>query len=302
MNVCCTTSLPRPVFPNTRSQLLTNARKFCDVGYVGVSVSMSSPNSVKIEISDSGCGIPKSFWNSLFQPYRQADTKRRQGTGLGLSIVKQLLEKMDGTVTVDSVEGEGTTFTVTLPTTCLSPSGRIQHSHPPKRLKVVYNNPKVAAHYVDVFNLLGFVATLGNLDSTMSDLIAETDIIWTNAPTLHISPSLFTLVSCKNHHYPLIFLVQSGPAELKRLDLPLSFTPSVTLVKRPVITHSLLTLLEGTTSLPPQAATSFLQSGVPSQPANRGRVLIAEDNPVRKVLPSKTNETVFSSAIDQFEF
>ena len=78
---------------------------------------MISPNRLQIQIRDSGCGIPKSFRAALFQPYTQANTltRPRPGTGLGLSIVKHLSGRMGGTVDVDSVEGEGACFTVTLP-------------------------------------------------------------------------------------------------------------------------------------------------------------------------------------------
>ena len=99
-------------------QLLSNAQKFCEEGYVCVSVSMDTPSQVAIKISDTGCGIPKSFRNALFQPFRQADssfTRPKQGTGLGLSIVKHLVQRMAGTVDVESVEGEGSTFTIQLP-------------------------------------------------------------------------------------------------------------------------------------------------------------------------------------------
>ncbi|THG97983.1 hypothetical protein EW026_g4137 [Hermanssonia centrifuga] len=75
--------------------LLSNAQKFCEDGYVCVVVSMDSDTQVSIKVSDTGCGIPKSFRNSLFQPFRQADsslTRPKQGTGLGLSIVKHLVQ------------------------------------------------------------------------------------------------------------------------------------------------------------------------------------------------------------------
>ena len=72
---------------------------------------------VKLEISDTGCGIKKENLSKLFMDFGKLDEHSKmnaQGTGLGLSICKKMIEKMGGTVTVDSIVGTGTTFTVLL--------------------------------------------------------------------------------------------------------------------------------------------------------------------------------------------
>ena len=72
---------------------------------------------LKLEISDTGCGIKKENLSKLFMDFGKLDEHSKinaQGTGLGLSICKRMIEKMGGTVTVDSIEGTGTTFTVLL--------------------------------------------------------------------------------------------------------------------------------------------------------------------------------------------
>ena len=104
-------------------QLLSNAQKFCDTGYILLSASMSGPSQLLLTVSDTGCGIPKSFRGALFEPFRQADTsltRPRQGTGLGLSIVRHLVQRMAGTVGVESEEGRGTTVRVEVPVTVQS--------------------------------------------------------------------------------------------------------------------------------------------------------------------------------------
>ena len=73
---------------------------------------------VRFSISDNGIGMSKSAASNLFKPFTQAEsstTRRFGGTGLGLSICKSLTDIMKGEVEVESVEGEGSTFTVTLP-------------------------------------------------------------------------------------------------------------------------------------------------------------------------------------------
>lgn len=73
----------------------------------------------RFTIRDTGIGMSEDFVkNELFEPFTQEKQGARtqyQGTGLGMSIVKELIEKMNGTITVESVLGEGSAFTVTLP-------------------------------------------------------------------------------------------------------------------------------------------------------------------------------------------
>ena len=69
-----------------------------------------------IEITDTGCGIPKQMISRMFVPYFQVDQSHSaQGLGLGLSIVKRIVELCDGTISVKSELNQGTTFTVILP-------------------------------------------------------------------------------------------------------------------------------------------------------------------------------------------
>ena len=68
--------------------------------------------SVQVVVTDNGKGIPSSQRASIFEPFY---TTRSDGTGLGLSIVKKIVEQHNGRIDVDSVEGKGTQFTITLP-------------------------------------------------------------------------------------------------------------------------------------------------------------------------------------------
>ena len=69
-------------------------------------------------ISDTGIGMSPEFLQRVFEPFAQEHTDLRsirQGTGLGMTIVKGLVEKMNGTIEIESREGEGSTFMITLP-------------------------------------------------------------------------------------------------------------------------------------------------------------------------------------------
>lgn len=100
--------------------LLGNAVKFTEQGKVTLSVSYHRMQDnlieLRITVSDTGSGIPKEKIDEIFQAFTQlSGTRKAEGTGLGLAITKQLIELMDGEITVDSVYGEGSCFTVKIP-------------------------------------------------------------------------------------------------------------------------------------------------------------------------------------------
>lgn len=102
--------------------LVNNAIKFTDVGFVRLKVSTSKIDSdnirLKIAVQDSGTGIKDEDKDKLFDSFSQADLKKnhsKEGTGLGLSITKQLIELMNGTLSLESTYGKGSTFTIEIP-------------------------------------------------------------------------------------------------------------------------------------------------------------------------------------------
>ena len=97
--------------------LLSNAIKFTEVGFVQLAVNITD-FSLKITVSDTGIGIKKESLSTLFDAFEQADTlknRNTEGTGLGLSITKAIVEMMGGHITVESVYGQGSSFTVEIP-------------------------------------------------------------------------------------------------------------------------------------------------------------------------------------------
>ncbi|MCR5507811.1 MAG: DegV family EDD domain-containing protein [Lachnospiraceae bacterium] len=101
--------------------LLNNAVKYTKEGSVNLHMECEFQESgevlLKISISDTGMGIKPDALPHLFDTFQRVDEEKNryiEGTGLGLSIVKQLVELMDGEITVNSVYGEGSVFAVTL--------------------------------------------------------------------------------------------------------------------------------------------------------------------------------------------
>lgn len=108
--------LTRIVFQN----LLTNAVKYTpEQRDVSMSIAMSQDKTrFSISVSDTGYGIPKEDQSRIFTKLFRASNireKETDGTGLGLYIVKSIVEHSGGTVTFESEEGKGTTFTIELP-------------------------------------------------------------------------------------------------------------------------------------------------------------------------------------------
>ncbi len=98
--------------------LLDNAAKYTEPGGRIDVRATSDGTRVRIEIADTGIGIPDRDRGRVFERFYRVDKARSRdlgGTGLGLAIVKHLVQAMDGEVFLASVEGEGTTFTVQLP-------------------------------------------------------------------------------------------------------------------------------------------------------------------------------------------
>lgn len=104
------------------NNLVSNAIKFTAQGEVRIEVSLHELQTrgalVKIQVKDSGIGITPAFAKKIFEPYSQQDgsiSRRFGGTGLGLAICKRLVDLMGGLISVESIEGSGSCFSLILP-------------------------------------------------------------------------------------------------------------------------------------------------------------------------------------------
>nr|MBC7611782.1 response regulator [Pseudopedobacter sp.] len=100
--------------------LLSNAFKFTPKnGKVTVDFNyLNADQQIKIDVIDTGIGIPEEKQSLVFEAFQQADgstSREYGGTGLGLSICRELAHRMDGEITVKSVSGEGSIFSLTIP-------------------------------------------------------------------------------------------------------------------------------------------------------------------------------------------
>ncbi len=134
------------------ANLISNAVKFTPGGQIQVRVSCAPADAAgqviaKVAVADTGIGMAPGTLDKLFTPFVQADAataRRTGGTGLGLNITRRLAQMMGGAVTARSVEGQGSTFTLTFQAAlpdAASANAAKRAEGPPLRLLVVDDYP-----------------------------------------------------------------------------------------------------------------------------------------------------------------
>jgi signal transduction histidine kinase/CheY-like chemotaxis protein/HAMP domain-containing protein len=153
--------------------LMSNAQKFTEKGEIGIKARQDG-RSVVISVWDTGIGIPEQALSHIFDEFRQADgstTRQYGGTGLGLTISRRLAALLGGRIDVESEEGTGSTFTLTLPMHIESQDAHVEQKpagvdrvvpnwpagSPPPRILLVEDNQVARAQITSVLTASGFV-------------------------------------------------------------------------------------------------------------------------------------------------
>lgn len=219
---------------------------------------------------------------------------------VGLSICKQLVERLSGDISVSSVEGEGTTFTVTLPVTNATP--------PPTTLPRIRPNPPriaIACHNLKTQKLLGgiFAAqnyTISSVEGRSSqELVNDADIIWCDFEVLKQSETLRQLL-ITNHlakKMSPILLVTSTVSDVSTCTGLLEATNVILLREPGIVLHRIMPMLEApmkhlSNPAPPTKVLRFSdttesvsEQEIPTAPSTeKRRVLLVEDNAVNRLL------------------
>ncbi|MFO7536683.1 MAG: ATP-binding protein [Chloroflexota bacterium] len=122
--------------------MLGNAAKYTEEGHIALRIR-PYPTEVQIIIEDTGVGIAPEHHEVIFQEFRQVDeqaARRRIGTGLGLPITRHLIERHQGTITVESKIGQGTQFIIALPLLPEPPSSLLEANPAGDKIEPVLNS------------------------------------------------------------------------------------------------------------------------------------------------------------------
>ena len=281
--------------------LLSNALKFTRSGYILLLVEMEGEKLVAT-VKDTGTGIPPSFLPQLFEPFKQATTRGSQrGTGLGMSIIKQLLQKMRGTIEVESRHPDtasvqsgqtGSTFIVRIPAPLSdTPESQPSPAEALPRIAVFHgDNERSFEGLRTAWEVYGFEVVRARDLSDLSN--SEWKYIWVDLPFLKGNSCLLEQLLTQDKWQVLMpydaqdalqhtASVQSG-LRLVRLQKPLlwhTFADQIAAAGEPLNKAALartvrfapqVVIVDGNDEEQPQEAT-----------AKDATILLVEDNPVR---------------------
>ncbi|WP_236176753.1 response regulator [Pseudomonas qingdaonensis] len=253
------------------SNLLSNALKFTRFGRVDVRLG-TYPGGVRLEVCDTGIGIPLEAQVRIFQPFTQAGagiTRQYGGTGLGLALTRNLCEAMQGRLSISSEAGFGSQFSVELPLASHTPA----IAPAPLRGKVVAISSASSGLDELLQSLLPrWGLTYSRHDSIDSLVDLEPDLLVTdNLDGLFgLRPSLkapILLVTAYGNFLPGEEAAQLAP--LQQQARPLA---------RNALYQTLQRILQGSEDAGPVA-----QAGTQTS-ERRARILLVEDNPVNQLV------------------
>nr|MBA2650883.1 PAS domain-containing protein [Tatlockia sp.] len=214
----------RNYLDRTLLNLLSNALKFTEKGFVKIEVRLSdTPNSsyqpgdsltLEISVEDSGMGIPKDKFETIFEHFSRLTPSYQglyKGAGLGLYTVKRYIEAMNATIEVDSEVGKGTRFIVTLPLTVSDHSDREKEAPLPKRAKTQVAQSASAASKPK--------------ERTMDNLSAAVLVVEDNLLAAKTLQSFLTRLNCASDHAKngeqALMMVQTNDYDLVLMDVGL---------------------------------------------------------------------------------
>lgn len=223
--------------------LANNAVKFTDSGNVHLKIDFEQIEEDKIilkaEIADTGAGIKKQDMDKLFQSFQQVDSKRNrniEGTGLGLAICKQLLSLMNGEIQVNSVYGEGSIFSFSLPQKIVNKTPSIEKRTEKMAAAGLVDNKYIAKEMET--DILRFGVEYFRIESEEELSVLEEK----GARYLFVEQPLFTdtVYSFIENHTDITGVVLVNFRATRTYNLP-----NIRVIKKPLYTLSLASIFHG---------------------------------------------------------
>jgi PAS domain S-box-containing protein len=285
--------------------LVGNAVKFTHEGHVLLHVSCSSAADgaalLKIEVTDTGIGIPADRLDRLFKSFSQVDsstTRHYGGTGLGLSIVKRLTDILGGGVGVDSEPGRGSRFWVTLPVPAARQECEPSRLGAGRRVLVVDDLEVCRKGLATKLKLFGFEpVAVGGVDEALARLAAGESFDLVLADELMPGKGALDLLAAlrtdpRHAKLPFVMLSLFGADYAAFASLPQR--PDAMGLK-PISAYKLATLLDHAFSGEASAAPSAAAPALPAASLRGYRILLVEDNPVNQRVAQRLLEKMAAS-------
>jgi signal transduction histidine kinase/CheY-like chemotaxis protein len=270
--------------------LCGNAIKFTPSGGVGISAKLREDGKLAITINDSGIGMSEDEQQRIFEEFTQANEETRQlfgGTGLGLTISRRLVEAMDGTISVRSAPGVGSSFDVVLPMVETLQPGTQDLLR--RRSFVLAASPSITADHIrETLEDSGATVQMLHYPHELLRLLGDQDA---TSYTAVLCDSEFAEILHNSWPQPQggqkqrVYLMLRSEERRQFAEL-LAKNFSGYLLK-PFRRHSLLRLVTlREEAAQPAASLQASRKVIPLQPKRQLQVLLAEDNPVNMLLAS----------------
>ncbi|MBJ9978257.1 response regulator [Pseudomonas sp. S75] len=252
------------------SNLLANALKFTRFGRVDVRLS-TFVGGVRLEVSDTGIGIPEDAQVRIFQPFTQAGagiTRQYGGTGLGLTLTRNLCTAMNGQLTIESQMGFGSRFRADLPL-----PAHLEANPPPAlrgRIEALTDAGSGLAE------LLERLLPRWGLDYSRCDRVEDIAGAAVNLIICDDAQQLHTLR--RRTRSPILLITAYGNFLAAEQALPMA---PLQQLARPLARNTLYQCLRRTLQ---GDSGSALPAGAAQSPTGRARILLVEDNPVNQLV------------------
>lgn len=273
--------------------LAGNAVKFTDSGGVGIRVGIAD-GAVAITVADTGPGIAPDRLEAIFREFEQADAATARtfgGTGLGLAISRRIVEKLGGSIGVDSQPGRGSRFSVRLPLTlpegaARAPAGRDGADLSGQNVLIVSASPFEAPYLAERLRDLGARAErIAAPEAVPEPLAGVTMLLVDAALGREACRTLARAAELAGISRRIVLL---SPYQRRGFGTPADLGFDGYLIK-PVRERSLRARFSLPPAPRPQAATTEVVSG--DGPSLGGaRILIAEDNQINALLACRLLE------------
>ncbi len=160
------------------TNLVVNSIRYTRAGEVRVTLGSYDCDSKRLHFSvaDTGPGIPAAVLPNLFEPDKLASSHERkgEGSGIGLAVVRTLVEHLGGSISVESREGQGTTFELRIPAELIDPGDPSDAAHDAgDRVLIVDDREDVLSGLTGVINELGYECDRASTAASAANLLAS---------------------------------------------------------------------------------------------------------------------------------